>query len=90
MIGKIIAKEDRRKHAYRLGDQQEEIKESVLELYSLNTFLHYVAETYINRFSLQHKKDSFSRKAAVLFLCIGKFIRLAKNVRVKLADGKVK
>lgn len=56
----------------------------------MNTFLHQVAEIYLNRYSLQHKKDSFSRRAALLFLAIGKFKRLAKNVRIKLASSKVK
>ena len=60
------------------------------ELYALNTFLHSVAETYLTRFSFQHKKDGFSRRAAILFLVIGKFLRLAKSVKVKLADTKVK
>lgn len=62
----------------------------MLELYTLNAFLHSVAETYLNRFSLQHKKDAFSRKAVLLFWAIGKFKILAKTVRIKLADNKVK
>ena len=62
----------------------------MLELYTLNAFLHQVAETYLMRFSLQHKKDAFSRRAVLLFWVIGKFKILAKKVRIKLADNKVK
>ena len=74
----------------RLGQQQQVVKESVLELFTLNAFLHSVAETYLTRFSLQHKKDAFSRKAVLLFWVIGKFKIKAKTVRIKLADTKVK
>ena len=52
LIAKLLAKEEKRKTSIRLGEQQEEVKESVLELYTLNAFLHSVAETYLNRFSL--------------------------------------
>ena len=59
-------------------------------MYTLNAFLHAVAETYLNRYSLQHKKDAFSRRAMLLFWVIGKFKMKARNVRVRLADTKVK
>ena len=49
-----------------------------------------MAETYLTRYSLQHKKDAFSRRAVLLFWVIGKFKRLAQTVRHRLADGKVK
>ena len=84
-----MSKDNRRQDNQRLGEQQVQINESILELYLLNTFLHQVAQTYSVRFSLQRNKEGFTRRAVMLFWTIGKFKRLAKTVRVKLASNKV-
>ena len=57
---------------------------------TLNTFLHSVAEAYLIRYNLQHKKNVFSRRAVTLFWVIGKFKMKAKMVRIRLANSKVK
>ena len=52
LIHRLEDKENRRLQALRLGVHQEEVKESILELYTLNAFLHGVAENYMKRYRL--------------------------------------
>lgn len=49
-----------------------------------------MASAYRTKFNLANKNDKFNKRATVLFWVIGKFIRLAKNVRIKLSDKRVK
>jgi len=42
------------------------------------------------RYELQNKKDSFAKRATILFLVIGKLKIKAKNVRLKMCPDLLK